>query len=148
MHVYYTTDAAVNDIIMSMSMKKQSGFTVIELIVVIVIFVLAGMFFLQQKSQIDKVDRDRQRKTAINAFHYSLEEVYYQAKKSYPRVISSSILPSVEPSLFKDPSGKAIGEQGSSYRYDPLNCDGDNCASYTLRTDLESEDDFVKKSNH
>lgn len=129
-------------------MKKQSGFTVIELVVVVVIFVLAGMFFLQQKAQIDKVDRDRQRKTAINAFHYSLEEVYYKSKNAYPRTIDSTILPSVEPALFKDPSGIAIGTQGSSYRYDPLNCDGDSCKSYTLRADLESEDDFIKKSNH
>lgn len=135
-------------ILMNTADKNSDGFTVIEVIVVIALFVLAGMFFLQQKSQIEKVDRDRQRKTAINAFHYSLEEVYYKTHASYPRSINATILPSVDPGLFKDPSGQTIGQQGSSYHYDPLRCDGDSCAGYSLRTDLESEDDFVRKSNH
>lgn len=127
---------------------RQDGFTVIELLVVIILFVLAGMFFLQQKAQIERVDRDRQRKTAINAFHYSLEEVYYNTNKYYPRSIDAKVLPSVDPSLFKDPNGVAVGQQGSSYRYEPLDCDGDKCASYSLRADLESEDDFIKKSSN
>lgn len=128
-------------------MKKQSGFTVVELLVVIVLFVLAGMFFLQQKSQIERVDRDRERKTAVNAFHYSLEEVYYKANNSYPRKIDAKVLPSVDPSLFKDPHGIAIGTQGSNYHYDGLNCQGDSCRKYQIRAELESEDDFIKNSN-
>ncbi len=129
-------------------MKKQSGFTVIELLVIVVIFVLAGMFFLQQKSQIEKVDRDRQRKTAINAFHYSLEEVYFKANNSYPRSIAEKTLPSVDPGLFKDPNGIKVGEQGTNYHYDGLNCEDNACKSYTLRAELESEDDYSKKSNN
>lgn len=129
-------------------MKKQSGFTVIEILVVIVLFVLAGMFFLQQKSQIERVDRDRQRKTSINAFHYSLEEVYYKANGSYPIKIDAKVLPSVDPALFKDPNGVAVGEQGSNYHYDALNCEGNVCQSYTLRAELEAEDDFIVKSIH
>lgn len=128
-------------------MKKQSGFTVIELLVVVVLFVLAGMFFLQQKSQIEQVDRDRQRKTAVNAFHYSLEEVYFKANGSYPRKIDEKTLPSVEPALFTDPTGIKVGAQGSNYHYDGLNCEGEACRSYTLRAELEAEDDFIKKSN-
>lgn len=128
-------------------MKKQSGFTVIELIVVVFLFAISGMFFLQQKSQIDRVDRDRERKTAINAFYYSLEEVYYKANNSYPRAIDTKVLPSVDPSLFKDPNDVAIGTQGSNYHYDGLDCDGNICRNYTLRAELEAEDDFIKKSN-
>lgn len=128
-------------------MRKQSGFTVIELLVVIVLFVLAGMFFLQQKNELERVDRDRERKTSINAFHYSLREVYYKQKGSYPRTIDSKILPSVDPDLFKDPNGVAIGDQNSNFRYEGLNCEGDACAGYTLRADLEAEDDFVRRSD-
>ncbi len=127
-------------------MRKQSGFTVIELLVVVVLFVLAGMFFLQQKSQIETVDRDRQRKTAINAFHFSLREVYYKQQGSYPRTIDAKTLPSVDPNLFKDPNGKAVGEQGSNYKYEGLNCEGDSCKDYNVRADLEAEDDFVRRS--
>lgn len=129
-------------------MKRQSGFTVIELLVVIVLFVLAGMFFLQQKSQLEQVDRDRQRKTAVNAFHYSLEEVYYKTNGSYPLKIDAKTLPSVEPALFTDPNNIKVGEQGSNYHYDGLNCEGNACKSYSIRAELEAEDDFVKKSNH
>ena len=114
-------------------MRKQSGFTVIELLVVVVLFVLAGMFFLQQKSQIETVDRDRQRKTAINAFHFSLREVYYKQKGSYPRTIDAKTLPSVDPNLF-------------NYKYEGLNCEGDSCKDYNVRADLEAEDDFVRRS--
>lgn len=128
-------------------MKKQSGFTVIELLVIIVLFVLAGLFFLQQKEQIERVDRDRERKTAVNAFHYSLEEVYYKTNNSYPRKIDAKVLPSVDPKLFKDPHGVAVGAQGSNYHYDALDCQGDACSGYEIRAELESEDDFTKKSN-
>ncbi len=126
-------------------MRKQSGFTVIELLVVIVLFVLAGMFFLQQKNEIERVDRDRQRKTSINAFHYSLQEVYYKQKGSYPRTIDAKILPSVDPVLFKDPNGVAVGEQSSNFRYEGLDCEADNCKDYVVRADLEAEDDFVRR---
>lgn len=128
-------------------MKKQSGFTVIELLVIIVLFVVAGLFFLQQKEQIARVDRDRERKTAVNAFHYSLEEVYYKTNNSYPRKIDAKVLPSVDPELFKDPNGIAVGTQGSNYHYDALDCQGDSCSKYEIRAELESEDDFTKKSN-
>lgn len=128
-------------------MRKQSGFTVIELLVVIVLCILAGVFFLQQKSQISQVDRDRERKTAINAFHYSLKEVYFKQKGSYPKSIDAKTLPSVDPDLFTDPDGKAIGTQGSDYRYDGLNCIGDDCRGYVVRADLEAEADFVRRSD-
>ncbi len=127
-------------------MKKQSGFTVIELLVVIVLFVLAGIFFLQQKNEIERVDRDRERKISINAFHYSLKEVYYKQKNSYPRTIDAKILPSVDPELFKDPNGVAVGEQNSNFRYEGLGCEGDVCTNYSVRADLEAEDDFVRRS--
>lgn len=127
-------------------MKRQSGFTVIELIVVIVLFVLAGMFFLQQKTQIERVDRDRERKTALNAFHYSLEEVYYKANNHYPRSIDAKVLPSVDPKLFEDPEGRVVGSQDSDYTYEALSCEGNKCKEYTLRAKLESESDYVIES--
>ncbi len=126
--------------------NKQSGFTVIELLVAVTLFIAAGVLFLQQKSQIERVDRDRERKTAINAMYYSLEEVYHPAKGSYPRVISPDNLKSMDSALFTDPNGVKLGTQGSNYRYDPTNCDGDVCQGYTLRATLEAEADFIKKS--
>ncbi|MBN9397678.1 hypothetical protein BGO18_04210 [Candidatus Saccharibacteria bacterium 47-87] len=129
-------------------MKSSRGFTVIELVIVVAFFAAASVLFFVQKNHVEVAARDDARKTAINAMYYSLEEVYYKQHNAYPRTINSEILPSVDPNLFKDPNGVKIGESGSNYRYEGLNCNGDTCKSYTLRADLEAEGDFVKSSNN
>lgn len=125
---------------------SRSGFTVIELIFVIVILGFASVFFFVQKNNFEVASRDEARKTAINAMYYSLEEVFFKANGFYPRTINEATLPSVEPSLFKDPSGVKIGEATSEYRYEPTDCIEDTCRSYTLRTVLENEADFIKEN--
>ena len=96
------------------------------------------------RSQRGSAARDEQRKTAINAIHYSLEEVYFVNNDAYPRTVSDEILPSVDPELFRDPNGVRIGDGASDYRYEATNCEADFCQAYTLRTILENEDDYVK----
>lgn len=120
------------------------GFTIIELIFVIVILGAASILFFVQKNNLEVAGRDETRKTSINAMYYSIEEVYFKANNHYPRTIDASVLPSVDPALFKDPNGVKIGESNSNYRYEPYNCDGDSCKNYSLRTTLEKEDDYVK----
>lgn len=129
-------------------MKRQNGFTVIEIIVVIAFLAFAGMVFFWQKNDLRVAERDNQRKAAINAMYYSLEEVYYPANKAYPRTISADNLKSVDPELFKDPNNIAIGEQASNYRYEANGCEGEVCESYILRADLENEADFIKNSRN
>lgn len=129
-------------------MKSSRGFTVIELTLVIVLLAVASVVFFVQKSNVEIAARDVARKTSINAMYYSLEEVYFTQNKSYPRTISSEVLLSVDPEQFKDPSGVKIGESTSDFRYEGLNCDGDSCKSYTLRSTLENEDDYVKTSRN
>jgi prepilin-type N-terminal cleavage/methylation domain-containing protein len=127
-------------------MKYTRGFTVIELLVVVVLLMAASMLFFIQKNNVEVAAKDETRKTAINAMYYSLEEVYFKENNTYPRTINSDVLPSVDPELFKDPSGVKIGEADSDYSYEGSNCDGDNCKSYTLRTTLQNEDDFIKEN--
>ena len=127
-------------------MKSSRGFTVIELLFVVIILAVASVFFFIQKGDVEAAARDDQRKTAINAMYYGLEEVYYTEHGSYPRSIDSDTLPSVDPDLFTDPNSVKLGESDSNYQYKATDCDGDACKSYTLRTTLEAEDDFVKKS--
>lgn len=129
-------------------MKVSRGFTVIELLIVVALFAVASIVFFVQKNHVEVSARDDARRTSINAMYYSLEEVYFKKNNSYPRTLTSEALPSVDPSLFKDPSGVKIGEGASSLRYEPLNCDGDACKSYTLRSSLEAEDDYVKASRN
>jgi type II secretory pathway pseudopilin PulG len=126
------------------TMKVSRGFTVIELTIVAVLFGLASVLFFVQKATIESAGRDEHRKTAINSMYYGLEEVYFKENKTYPRTISAETLRSVDPELFKDPDGVAIGDGESNYRYETASCNGDTCKEYTLRTTLENEADYVK----
>lgn len=141
-------------------MKSQSrGFTVIELLVVIVVLLSASLLFFYQKNHIEATSRDNQRKTNINTVYHNLENIYYPQHKHYPKQINSDTLTAVTADTFKDPdgivfNGTVTGDFGlttgySTYHYDPTNCDNDDkCTGYTLRANLENEQDYVKESNH
>ena len=132
-------------------MKKTSqktGFTIIELIVVIAFASLALILFFVQKVNIDAMDRDKQRKTAINAMYYALEEGFYAQNGYYPETITEKNLTVIDPNLFTDPSGYVLGENGCSYIYEAANCNDGQCKEYTLRAGLEKEDDYIKKNRN
>ena len=129
-------------------MKSSRGFTVIEIIIVVALFSVASIVFFVQKNHVEVSRRDEIRKTSINAIYYALEEVYFKEHGSYPRTLSSTNLPSIDQDLLKDTQGVKIGESDSEFRYEPLNCENDACKSYSLRTSLENEDDFVKESRN
>lgn len=130
--------------------RSQSGFTVIELIVVIILLAGASVLFFVQKNNVQVAARDDKRKTAINAIYYNLEEVFYAKNQYYPNKLDAKQLPAMDPELLTDPNGFAINDETglSSYRYEPVGCNADKCSGYTLRTSLENEADFIKKSRH
>jgi len=128
--------------------KNSVGFTVIELLLVIVFISIASIFFFIQKHNLETVASDNTKKTAINAMYYSLEEVFYPANKYYPVSISTDNLKSVDPALFTDPSGVKLGDIGSTYTYTPTNCADNKCKSYTIKTTLDNEADFIKTSKN
>jgi prepilin-type N-terminal cleavage/methylation domain-containing protein len=159
-------------------MSKQSGFTVIELVVVAAVLAVAAFGTFLQVNNLRISNQDAERKTAINAMYYGLEEVYYKQHHSYPSKLTPDSLPSVDPELFTDPDGFTLGKdaltadelqklidngntspdvehrltsvsQGKepNYHYDATDCDTDgNCKSYSLKADLVSEAQYVKKS--
>lgn len=129
-------------------MKNKDGFTIIELLVVIVVLVAASFLVFWQKNNLDITHRDTTRKTAINAMYYSLENAYYPTHHSYPDHINSGVLKSMDPDLFADPNGIKLGDAGSNYRYTPLNCTADQCKGYRLQATLENEADYTKTSRH
>lgn len=126
----------------------QRGFTIIELLALIAILLIVGTVFWTQKTSLETAAKDDTRKTSINAMYYSLEEVYYPANKHYPKVLSPSTLPSVEPALFKDPQGVDLGKAESDFSYEGKECSGDACKSYSLRTKLDNEADYIKDSRN
>lgn len=128
--------------------KRTDGFTVIELLFIIVLIGFASVLFYVQKQNIEASARDDKKKIAINAMYYSLEEVFYPAHKYYPQTINSEILPSVDPDLFKDPNNLTINTAGSAYKYSPTNCSDNKCKSYTLKASLEKEADYTKTNKN
>jgi prepilin-type N-terminal cleavage/methylation domain-containing protein len=124
---------------------KQRGFTVIELLVVLVILIVGAWLFFSEQDNVNAVQRDSARKVAINAMYYNLEEVYYPQHNYYPQHIDSKTLRAMDPALFTDPTGIALGESDSDYRYDGTGCSTDgHCTGYTLRSIMERESDYTK----
>ncbi|MET0980294.1 MAG: type II secretion system protein [Candidatus Saccharimonadales bacterium] len=125
-------------------MKRSQGFTVIEVIVVTLFLGIATTVLFIQKNNLAATARDDQRKIAINAMYYSLEEVYFEKNKNYPVEITDKTITAIDPTLLTDPNGMKIGDKDSNYRYEGVNCTNDSCKGYTLRADLEKEADFIK----
>jgi type II secretory pathway pseudopilin PulG len=140
-------------------MKREAGFTVIEILVTAVILLTASGLFLYQKNQIQAGFRDEKRKTDINTLYHNLEKVYYAKNSYYPQELTEKSLPAVQPDTFKDPNGIMINESKpsgvpgvasaqSDYRYTPKECNLETgqCKQYELRTVLENEQTYVKTS--
>jgi len=128
--------------------KQSNGFTVIELLFIALLLGIASILFFIQKSSIEVSAQDNTKKTAINAMYYSLEEVFYPANNYYPQTISADNLKSVDPALFTDSSGVKLGSAGSAYTYSPTNCLENKCKSYTLKSTMANEADYVKTNNN
>jgi type II secretory pathway pseudopilin PulG len=130
-------------------MKTRKAFTVLELILAIVFVGIFVVLFFLQKQSVDAMNRDEKRKTAINAIYYALEEGYFDNEKAYPEHLENAdMLPWIDPNLFTDPYGMNIWDDGSNYTYEANDCTDGKCKSYSLRTIMEKEDDYVKTSRH
>jgi len=129
-------------------MKRSDGFTVIEILVVIVFLGVATVLLFIQKDILAATQRDDQRKMAINAMYYNLEEVFYEKNGFYPSTIDSKTLRAMDPVLFTDPDNIKLGEQGSDYRYEGSNCDNEKCKNYKLSSNLEKEAEYIKTNRN
>ena len=129
-------------------MKRKSGFTLLEIIIVAVFATLLLILFFIQKSNVDAMHRDEQRKEAINAMYYAIEESFYPAHGYYPDSISESNIKVIDPALWTDPFGFNLGTEGTSYFYEPANCTEGKCKEYVLRAELEKEDMYIKRNRN
>ncbi len=143
MFYYYTTLPCYNK-----DMKKKNGFTILEIIIVAVFATLLFILFFIQKSNMDAMDRDEKRKTAINAMYYALEESFYAQNKYYPETISEENIKVIDPALWTDPLGFNLGDSLGSYFYEPSNCEEGKCKEYTLRAELEKESVYIKRNRN
>ena len=123
---------------------NKKGFTILEIIIVAIFASLLFIFFFIQKSNIDAMERDEDRKIAINAMYYALEESFYKDHNYYPETISEDNITVIDPALWTDPSGYNLGDPLSSYSYEAANCKDGKCKEYTLKATLEKEDAYIK----
>jgi type II secretion system protein G len=139
--------------------KKQSGFTIVELLIVIVVIgILAGLVIttftgIQQKA------RNTERQTDIKAIHGQLE-AYYAQNGKYPTLADmndatwrTSNMKGLDTEALKDPKGAAATLAAAaaadvySYVVTPSDCDnstGGDCTGYTLTATNEGGGTFVK----
>jgi type II secretory pathway pseudopilin PulG len=125
-------------------MNTKRGFTILEIVIVASFTGLLLLLFFVQKSNLDAMHRDDNRKTAINAMYYALEEEFYKHHGYYPEFISEDNLKVIDPSLWTDPDGHNLGDPASSYSYEAANCKNGKCQEYTLKARLEKEDTYTK----
>ena len=145
--------------------RKQQGFTIVELLIVIVVIgILAGLV-ITTFNGIQQKGRDTERQTDIKALHSQIE-AYYAQNGSYPSLTDMNLstfrtdnLKGLDEGAFKDPKGTATslvgttpaaGTYGYVYVTLPASCTSATCTSYTLTTALEGKIDgattYQKKS--
>ena len=101
-----------------------------------------------QRFELLSVQRDQTRKLAINEIYYNLEEVFYKKNGFYPEKLDENAVKGIDPNLLTDPYGILINEEKSDYRYEPTSCENGKCKKFSLRTKLEKESDFVRRSKN
>lgn len=146
------------------SLKKQKGFTIVELLIVIVVIGILATLVIVTFSGIQQKARNTKRQTDINAIS-SHVEAFYAANGYYPTLAHmndatwrGTNTKGLDPAALKDPKGSAgtlVGTAAAnSYAYAPTtdangDCSGDEttCTKYTLTATLEGGGTYVKQSN-
>lgn len=146
--------------------QRQSGFTIVELLIVIVIIGILATLVIVTFSGVQQRARDAERKTDINAVAGQLE-AFYASKGFYPPKVdfeSTTFREAgeirIDTKAFADPSTAAtqtfsagvanspVGSNlGKVYYYQALNADDTactvaaaQCAKYTVSANLEGKD--------
>jgi prepilin-type N-terminal cleavage/methylation domain-containing protein len=137
--------------------NKQQGFTIVELLIVIVVIGILAALVITTFTGIQQKARDTERQTDIKALQGQVE-AYYAQKGNYPTRTNvndsawrSTNMKGLDAEAIKDPKNPtgttpalAAAVSATQYRYDVLNasdtsCEADEttCVKYTLEADME-----------
>ena len=130
--------------------KRQEGFTLIELIIVMVIIAILVLLLLPNLSNGPKRARDSQRKSDFRSVQSALEQ-YFADNNNYPSGagtggftgLGSTLTPNYIKNLPTDPKNNGTnGTTAYQYQYDaqPSGC-STGCTGYTLTVGLEYSKD-------
>ncbi len=147
---------------MTQLQRKQQGFTIIELLIVIIVIGILATLVITTFSGIQRNARNRAREADLNALH-SQVEYYYGQNGKYPSLANMNDatwrhanLKGLDDGAMTDPQDASSGllvasPQASAYSYEltPSNCDNStngDCTSYILTATYEGGGSFVKNS--
>lgn len=131
--------------------NKQKGFTIVELLIVIVVIGILAALVVTTFSGIQRKARDTERQTDIKAIYGQLE-AYYAQNGAYPALaeVNTTTLQGLDAEALKDPKGGALGATASANNYGyavtPAGCttSAKDCTGYTLTANLEGGGTFTK----
>lgn len=136
--------------------KQNKGFTVIELLVVMLVIIGLGFIAFNSRADVVGRDRDTERRSDINLLYQQLEFYYDLGEtNTYPTLANLqdeawvvANMKALATEALVDPQGLRIGTEGSDYTYEAENCDDNGCASFKLSAKQEksSPDPYVKNS--
>lgn len=150
----------------SLKNRRQSGFTIVELLIVIVVIGILAALVITTYSGIQAKARNSKRQTDIQSLQTQLEAYFAQAghypsladmnQTSDPNWLSTN-MKSLDKSALQDPQGSsetlASSPAAKVYSYNVTNssggsCESDDttCAQYTLTATLEGGGTYSKSN--
>lgn len=146
--------------------KKQSGFTIVELLIVIVVIGILAAIVITTFTGVQKKGRDADRKSDINSM-YGQVEVYFAENGKYPTLANMNdgssggfrevSMKGLSDDALTDPKGSgptlvdAAAANSYAYIVTPSGCDngaGGDCLGFTLTATLESGGTFDKNGSN
>ena len=147
-------------------LKKSRGFTIVELLIVIVVIGILAALVIVTYNGIQQKARDTERKTDIKALQGHLE-AYWADNAKYPTLAQVNDTTAggfrelnfkgLDAAAYSDPADAASGQLCGAatakcygYSVTPAGCDNSatDCTNYTLTADLESGGTFSVQSNN